>query len=149
MCPDLGTTYSYGAEFDISDAEIVQLYAFQREFGSWTSPVDAVDGNHGVISAEVCSILEIPMISNTIRSSDIVNAVHPDDRDMVIETITHSATALKPFEYTYRVTRPDGTIKIVRTMGESRRRGDGVMELFGITFSLFPHARHAGYVEPS
>lgn len=149
MCPDIGNTYTYGADFGISDAEIVQLYAFQREFGSWTTPIDPIDGNHGVISAEVCSIFEIEAKADTVRSYDIVAAVHPDDRDMVVTTLMQHSKTLKPFEYTYRVPRPDGTIKLVRTMGEARQRADGVTELFGITFTLFPNARHAGYVEPS
>ena len=129
---------------DISDDEIVQLYAFQREFGSWTSPID---GKTGVLSTEVRSILEIPITLSAVGALDIVNAVLPEDRPMVVETMMQNVTSQMPFEYTYRVPKPDGTVKMVRTMGDTRQRADGTMELFGVTFTLFPNARFVGFVE--
>ena len=139
-------TYTFGGDLDISDDEIVQLYAFQREFGSWTSPID---GKTGVLSTEVRSILEIPASLSSVGAMDIVNAVLAEDRPMVIETMSQCSISQKPFEYTYRVPRADGTVKLVRSMGDARRRSDGTMELFGVTFTLFPNARYVGFVEVS
>ena len=144
MCPGTELTYSFGEDLDISDDEIVQLYAFQREFGSWTSPID---GMTGVLSTDVRSILEIPDSLTEVGAMDIVNAVLPEDRPMVVETMMQNVTSQKPFEYTYRVPKADGTVKLVRTMGDARRREDGTIELYGVTFTLFPNARFVGFVE--
>jgi len=144
MCPGTVSTYTFGEDLDISDDEIVQLYAFQREFGCWTSPVD---GDPGVLSTEVRSILEIPSSLFEVGAVDIVNAVLPEDRPMVVETMLQNVASQKPFEYTYRIPKADGTVKLVRTMGDARKRSDGTIELYGVTFTLFPNARFVGFVE--
>lgn len=145
MASDGEMTFTYGGDLDISDKEVVELYAVQRGFGSWTRPIDQSGGS---LSPDICKILEIHHPTDTVGRDDIINAVYSEDREMVIEAMRKSVEEKLPFEYTFRVPKPDGSLKLVRTSGECRRTEDGVDVLFGITFTLFPNVRSVGYEDP-
>ncbi|MFC1516487.1 PAS domain S-box protein [Thermodesulfobacteriota bacterium] len=47
-----------------------------------------------------------------------LQAVHPDDRDMVDQTYNNAVQNQQPYEITHRILRPDGSIRIVREKSE-------------------------------
>ena len=54
-----------------------------------------------------------------------LNAVHPDDREMVNQAYTRSVEEQTPYDIVHRVRRPDGTVRIVHEKSEDIRDESG------------------------
>ncbi|MDH5716538.1 MAG: EAL domain-containing protein [Spirochaetia bacterium] len=47
-----------------------------------------------------------------------INFVHPDDRELVSQAVNESLNTKNPYKIEHRIIRPDGTLAIVREIGE-------------------------------
>jgi len=63
----------------------------------------------------------------------VIDAMHQDSRNEFHQAIQQTLSGEKPFELDYRLTRPDGTERIVHTIGEvTRDEGGKPVMMFGI-----------------
>ena len=62
----------------------------------------------------------------------ILTYVHPDDTNYVRQTLSEAHEQARPFNYFYRIVRPDGTIRLLQTLGQPIVDGAGrVIKLRG------------------
>src|SRR5258706_1200031 len=66
--------------------------------------------------------------------------IHPDDRELVINTVKDSLKTREAYSFYYRVCRPDGVERIVHTLGRviCDERGDPI-RVFGATQDITEH----------
>ncbi len=69
-------------------------------------------------SDELFRILGLDPRSADASYRTFIATVHPDDRDRVAQSYRKMIEDHHPFEDTYRLLRPDGTVRIVRTSSE-------------------------------
>ncbi|HSP29728.1 MAG TPA: diguanylate cyclase, partial [Ilumatobacteraceae bacterium] len=66
-------------------------------------------------SDELCRILGVPAGSST--NARQLDAVHPDDRNRVIEVFDETVRGREQFDIRYRIVRPSGEVRWVHTQG--------------------------------
>lgn len=76
-----------------------------------------VDVRTGDISRsdELCRILGVAAGSST--NARVLDAVHPDDRDRIIEVLDDALRGCEHFDVRYRIVRPSGEVRWVHTQG--------------------------------
>ena len=68
--------------------------------------------------------------SRTITADFFLSRVHPDDRDHVARHVTRALEQGGPFQWLERIVRPDGTVRLLETVGEVHSE-NGTKSLFG------------------
>ena len=64
---------------------------------------------------------------------NFINAVHPDDREAVVEAITRAVKDDAPYEIEHRVVWPDGTVRWLLERGAVHRSPDGEpLQMLGV-----------------
>jgi two-component system sensor histidine kinase/response regulator len=64
--------------------------------------------------------------------ADVIELVHPDDRDAVLATHRAARHDHQPFVHQYRVIRPDGEVRVIESRGEVSAEHDGArLRMFG------------------
>ncbi len=66
----------------------------------------------------------------------ILSIVHPDDVEVVLETVSHSTEAHEPFVLEYRIVRADGEIRWVLDRGQPVPGPGGRLWLDGALFDI-------------
>jgi PAS domain S-box-containing protein len=101
-----------------ADLALARLSEAQRiaKVGSWE--LDLVR-NELTWSNEIFRMFEIDRKQFGASYEAFLNAIHPDDREIVNRTYLHSLETRKPYEIVHRLLMPDGRIKYVRETGES------------------------------
>jgi PAS domain S-box-containing protein len=69
-------------------------------------------------SEQMCRIFEIYSKDSSPSYSDLLDVVHPEDRDTVIRATAHAVKNLTPFEIVHRLKMKDGQVKYVQARGE-------------------------------
>ena len=90
--------------------------------GSWEWDI-MKDEIHG--SEEACRIFGAGGRRPFITFSKFLNAVHPEDRDLVSEAIRGSVDQGSPFSIEHRLVRGDGEVRILLEQGEPAFSTDG------------------------
>jgi PAS domain S-box-containing protein len=102
----------------------VQLVDAQRlaRLGSWGRDIET-----GAIeySDETFRILGIPQSSRPPTLSAFLDLVHPKDRERVQEAAAEVSSKMAPLELSYRITRPDGEVRFLRSIVEAIRDNRG------------------------
>lgn len=88
-----------------------QQLAEAQVIGKVGSYVWDVRKNKMIWSDEVYRLYGLPLDANTPSYEDIMKYAHPDDKKFIDERTQLALRTGKPFEYSYRVVRPDGTIR--------------------------------------
>jgi PAS domain S-box-containing protein len=96
--------------------------------GSWE--LDLSD-NHLEWSDEIFRIFEINRKQFTASYDAFVQAIHPEDREMVDKAYRDSVAKRTNYEIDHRLLMPDGRIKYVRERGETYYDGDQAIRSFG------------------
>jgi len=94
--------------------------------GSWTLDLR---NNHLVWSDEIYRIFEIDPSRFGASYEAFLNAIHPDDREMVNRAYTDSVANRTPYDITHRLLFPDGRIKYVHELCETLYAADGAPAL--------------------
>ncbi len=84
--------------------------------GSWS--LDLISGEL-IWSDEVYHLFEIDPKQFTASYEGFLNAIHPDDRELVDRAYTHSLRTKEPYEVEHRLLMVDGRIKWVIERGNS------------------------------
>src|SRR3954452_7914732 len=66
----------------------------------------------------------------------ILSIIHPDDLDLVLETVSHSTEANEPFVLEYRIVRADGEVRWVLDRGQPVPGPGGRLWLDGALFDI-------------
>lgn len=92
--------------------------------GSWSR-----DLTTGVVawSDELYRILGLAGATSPPSYEAFLAVVHPDDQSMVAQTVRQATLADDPFDIEYRIRRPDGSQRRVRSRGEVEVDADGVV----------------------
>jgi diguanylate cyclase (GGDEF)-like protein len=90
--------------------------------GSWTLEIKS---GELVWSNEVFRIFEIDSSRFGATYEAFLNAIHPDDRELVNHAYTHSLEARIPYEISHRLLFGDGRIKWVHEKGKSEFDAEG------------------------
>jgi PAS domain S-box-containing protein len=70
-------------------------------------------------SDEIFRMFELPMEQFVASYDAFLNAIHPEDREMVNEAYMNSVETRRPYEITHRLLMADGRIKFVHERGET------------------------------
>ena len=73
------------------------------------------DGATGHLSPALQRVLGIPQESSDWQLSNLIELVHPDDRDRVLQELAAGRETLEPFRMEYRLQRHDGAYVWVRS----------------------------------
>jgi PAS domain S-box-containing protein len=77
-------------------------------------------------SEQVFTILGRNPEDGPLPTSDYISkVVHPDDRSYVADVFGRSVRELTPYQMEYRIVRPDGATRVVHSVGEPLKVGDG------------------------
>jgi len=75
-----------------------------------------------------------------VRLDQAIAACHPDDRATVSALIDDACVTGTPFSYELRALRPDGTVRLVASLGQPERAGDGqITGVVGIFLDITEH----------
>ncbi|WP_324780969.1 bifunctional diguanylate cyclase/phosphodiesterase [Thiobacillus sedimenti] len=116
-------TAKHLAEMALKESE-ARLKEAQRiaQIGSWE--LDIASGRLSW-SDEVFRLFEVDPARFDATYDTFLNAVHPDDRDLVHRAYANSLETGTPYEITHRLLMPDGRIKWVSEHGETRYDAQG------------------------
>ena len=92
------------------------------KLGSWE--LDLVH-NKLSWSPEIFRIFEIDPEAFGASYEAFLEAVHPEDRELVNHAYTESVAERQPYDYTHRLLMPDGRIKHVREIGKTFYDAEG------------------------
>ena len=68
-----------------------------------------------------------------------LGCVHPDDRAHIQEAIMHAVETGEPFDFEERIFRPDGSVRVLHSMGEALRDADHqIIGLVGACHDVTP-----------
>jgi PAS domain S-box-containing protein len=71
-----------------------------------------------------------------------LQAIHPDDRDRVSESVDRTISSGRPFNNEFRILRPDGTLRHVHERGEASYGDDGAaVRLSGTVYDITERKR--------
>lgn len=95
--------------------------------GSWD--IELVDGNPfvktPVWSDETYNILGFDKNNTTPSLELLINLIHPDDKDYVIGAISNGIATNNNTPVSYRIIRPDGTLRWIESEGEIQHDEEG------------------------
>jgi PAS domain S-box-containing protein len=77
------------------------------------------------LSEEDCKIFGYEQDRAKLEFTEILNIIHPDDRDHVVNSIHDSLNNGRPFRVEYRIVREDGSERLIYTEGEFSIDGTG------------------------
>jgi PAS domain S-box-containing protein len=137
---DNGTPLYRGGEFvgyigsciDISEQKLIEgrlrasearlMYAHHlAKVGSWEREIDSGRSHW---SDEIYRIFGVP--NDTLAGlSTFVNCVHPEDQEKILEIERYVRSTFAPVETEYRIIRPDGEVRWVRSIVEAIRNDQG------------------------
>jgi len=128
-----GTDYNIAVVRDISENELYNqklhhltqhLNEAQKiaKLGSWCLNLDTGELEW---SDEIYELFEIDQATHTPTYEGFLDAIHPDDREMVNTAYTDSVEHHTPYNYVHRLLMRDGRIKYVREQGETFYDQDG------------------------
>jgi len=104
-----------------SEAQLMDAQHLAK-IGSWERRIDT-GWSHW--SDEMCRILGVRDDAPTGMPA-FVNCVHPKDREKVLEAERNALAARTPVETEYRIIRPDGEVRFLRSIVEAIRDDQGV-----------------------
>ncbi|WP_397570777.1 PAS domain-containing protein [Schlesneria sp. T3-172] len=100
---------------------------------SWDIPADRVFGD--ISLARMFSVG--PEVINGEPLADLVNSIHPQDRERVSQAIVEAVREGNPYEADYRLRRPDGSWRWVTARGQVERNEAGeAMRLPGVVIDV-------------
>lgn len=71
--------------------------------------------------------------SSELTFAEWAAAIHPDDRDEIIAGTRTAMAVGESYSHAYRIVRPDGSVRHVRSRGIFRNRVDGTATVTGVT----------------
>ncbi len=96
------------------EAQLAEAQAITH-VGSWDWDVQA---DRVTWSAELFRIYGISPEEFGGTVADYLSRVHPDDRERVSQAVEHALKEREPWELTERILRPDGTVRVLKTLGK-------------------------------
>lgn len=109
---------------DLAEAQRVAL------FGNWK--FDMITGRVRW-SEELYSIFDMEMTESGPTYESFLQLVHPEDRQLVLETNRKAAATGESFEIEYRILPRSGKVRFIREVGNARKDRCGkVVGLFGV-----------------
>jgi len=82
--------------------------------------------NSNYWSNEVYDIFGVSSDSFIPSPEKVIEFVHPDDQELVLNHVSHITGTDKPFNLKYRIVRPDGNIRYLHGQGKAIRDEQGV-----------------------
>ncbi|MGD0126530.1 MAG: EAL domain-containing protein [Terriglobia bacterium] len=134
----LRASRTYGA-LKNSEARLAKTQQMAR-LGYWDWNVSE-DRWH--FSDGACRILGLAREGCPANREGLLKLIHPDDRDGVIQLFEAALRGEDKYEIEYRVTRPDGTARVVVEQAEVRYNAQGLPEYVEGTLQDFTEHRQA------
>lgn len=103
---------------------VASLSAGQKiaHLGNWDWDIETGEENW---SDEQCRIFGYAPQSIRFSYEIFLDAVHPEDRDRVIDAVGDTLEGAAPYSEEFRIIRPDGDVRYVRAQGQVSRAPDG------------------------
>ncbi|SMD03531.1 PAS domain-containing protein [Rhizobium sp. RU36D] len=133
-----------GGDVGISDREIVQLVSAFRPFGLWRIDLDT-----GLFygTRDIYGIFDMEYREGPINLVEFRDHLHPEDLPMLMESFEQTSTQKQMHHNIYRVIKPCGEYKFVRTIGKFREKEGTSGEIIGVTYEFFERLRTAAFCE--
>src|SRR5258706_6469167 len=123
--------YWIGVNLDIEDRKQVEFYLAEGQrlarTGSWAFNAAGFD----YWSPELFRIYGLDPSGNAPTVEEYMGLVHPDDREVVAETIQRMFAEGRGFDFTKRIVRPDGEVRRVRCVASPATHTGPVQEFVG------------------
>lgn len=88
------------------------------------------------MSEGVLDVLGIDAQSAQENPSQLIDIIHPDDRDRYFEAVNNSADNLEQMDIVFRITQPGGSERWVRGVSRPRARQDGAIVWDALMFDI-------------
>jgi PAS domain S-box-containing protein len=134
----------HGTTIDVTEQELLtqelrQQQAYLAEAQSLTHAgsfaCNFVTGKISHLSDEAFRIYGLDPSSRDIPFERFYKATHPEDEPALREKFYGAINARVDYDLEYRIHRPDGTIRFLRSVGHHNRSGE-IGEYFGITMDI-------------
>lgn len=118
-----------------SEANLVKAQQISK-LGSYEVSLDGADQDHWSVESYRIFGMD-PSQPPLSRELFIQRLVHPDDRERVRQVTNKTVETGVPFEMEFRLTRPDGAVRYLQSMGEPVRDGEGrLIRLIGTVLDV-------------
>jgi PAS domain S-box-containing protein len=107
--------YSDISERKLQEADLAETQELGH-IGSWNWDVTS---NRVRWSDELCRILGLEPGTEEVSYERYLDSVHPDDREMVVESIERADADHAPFAFEHRVSLPDGRVRWILSRGRA------------------------------
>ncbi|GET38650.1 PAS domain S-box protein [Microseira wollei] len=136
--PDGKASYLGVVVVEISDRKQIEAKLQQAQriahIGSWEYDVATETTTW---SEELYRIHGLEPSKIAPQAGELINYIHPEDRETYLKLIEEKVIAGQPFEADIRIIRPDGSIRYVETRGEPVFNNQGeIVRLFGTTLDI-------------
>jgi PAS domain S-box-containing protein len=118
---DIAEKERLAAALQAREAQLAEAQAITH-VGSWDWDVKS---DQVTWSAELYRIYGISPEEFSGTFAGYLARVHPDDRDRVRQTVEGAMQTREPWELTERIVRPDGSTRVLRTIGKVLTDADG------------------------
>lgn len=109
------------------------------KLGNWSREIETGELTW---SKELYHIFELDEHTFPATFEAFLALIHPDDRNLVIDSLSQALNSGNPFEHTYRILTSDGKTKVLLEHGEAERDESGkVCRLYGYTQDITERAR--------
>jgi diguanylate cyclase (GGDEF)-like protein len=127
---DISHLKELGSQYD-EVAKRLELAVRTSGFGVWEFNIDAQSVNW---DRQMYAMYGITDVGHQKSPTIWEDALHPDDRDEIIEASTVSMRDRADFDLSYRIVRGDGEIRHLRSTGYYYTDAQGVNKLIGINW---------------
>jgi PAS domain S-box-containing protein len=138
LARDIAEKERLAAELRNREAQLAEAQAI-AQMGSWTWDVHS---DRVTWSSELFRIYGLAPDQFDGSFQGYISCVHPDDRQQVTQTIQDAVEHQRPWELTERIIRPDGSIRVLRSLGKVLTNAAGeTTTLYGVCLDDTDRAR--------
>lgn len=126
-------------------AELLNRTQAMAHTGSWVRDIATGDVRW---SDEQCRIFGYEPGAAKPTFALFVDALHPEDRDRVLDVLNRAVETGAPYAERFRIRRPDGSVRTVVARGELKRTADGrPLRMIGTVQDITERSRIEGEIE--
>ncbi|MBO3761126.1 PAS domain-containing protein [Ciceribacter sp. L1K22] len=131
-------TFQDGSAVGITPRDIIELVTAFRLYGFFR--IDLETG-HFFATPDVYTIFGMEYQTGPMNLLEFRDHIHPDDLPLLMTSFERASTHKEIYHNIYRVKRPEGAYRFVRTVGKFREKEGTPGEIVGITYEFFERLR--------
>ncbi|MDQ0454458.1 PAS domain-containing protein [Rhizobium paknamense] len=127
----------------LTEKDVMDLVQTFQLCGFWRIDIDR---GHFFATENFYRLFEVEPQSGPLNIKALAERIHPDDRDMLLETYQRACSTGETYQNIHRLITRCGCTKFIRVIGRFRATGQGSGELQGIIHEILPQVPTATFL---